>query len=140
MKQKIIFFLLCDCISYTILSFVMFILSFFPSLVMSGSHQVYMSFFIVTTFIAFLITLTSCFEFSSFWQECFTLLIEIFLVVYGIGGGIFHWFEWKWVYLIEVAFICAIVFFITYILIYYHEQYIARKINQKIEDENHENY
>lgn len=140
MKQKLISFLLCDCISYTVLSGIMFLLSFFPSAVMIGSHQVYFSFFIVTTLISLLITITTYFEFQFFWLECLMILGEIFMVVYGIGGGVFHWFEWKWIYIIEVALICMMVFVVTYIVIYYHDQYLAQKINQKIEEWNHENH
>lgn len=141
MKQKLIQMILIDCISYTVLSLIMFLLSSM-SLVMTASHFVYFSLFIVTTLISLLITLTSSIEIESFLIEQIVILMEILLVVYGVGGGIFHWFPFEMFYIIEAGIISLIVGFVTGLVVYINDKMIAAKINQKLEilqNEHHRN-
>lgn len=139
MKSKFIQMILINCISYTVLSFIISILSFFPDMVMEASHWTYLSFLIVTSAISILITFTSLIRIDSFWIENFVILIDIFIGVYGIGGGLFHWFPWQSIYIVEVGMIALLVGIITGICMYFYEKTIADKINRKLEDIHHGN-
>lgn len=138
MKSKLIQMVLIDCVSYTVLSLIMSSLSFATNLVMNATHFVYLSLFIVTSIISIFITLTSFIKIESYFIENLVILVEVFLVVYGVGGGIFHWFPFQLFYIIEAGFIALIVFFVTRTVMEMNYRMIATKINQKLEVLQHE--
>ncbi len=137
MKNRFIQMILIHCISYTVLSFIISILPFFPDMVMEANHWTYLSFLIVTGLISVLITVTSLIPIDLFWLENLVIMIDIFIGVYGIGGGLFHWFPWQGIYMIEAGLIALFVGIITGICMYFYERTIADKINRKLEEMSH---
>lgn len=133
MKNKLIQMVLIDCISYTVLSLIMSSLSITTNLIMNITQFDNLSLFIVTSIISIFVTLTSFIKIESYFIENLVIIVEVFLVVYGVGGGIFHWFPFQLFYIIEAGFIALIVFFITRIVIEMNYRMIALKINQKLE-------
>lgn len=138
MKSKLIQMVLIDCVSYTVLSLIMSSLSFATNLVMNATHFAYLSLFIVTSIISIFITLTSFIEIESYFIENLVIIAEVFLVVYGVGGGMFQWFPFQLFYIIEVGFIALIVCFVTRTVMEMNYRMIATKINQKLEVLQHE--
>ncbi|MDE6953133.1 MAG: hypothetical protein K2P09_04915 [Erysipelotrichales bacterium] len=137
MKNKLIQMVLIDCISYTVLSLIMSSLALTTNFVFQTNTNITqfdnLSLFIVTSIISIFITLTSFIKIESYFIENLVIIVEVFLVVYGVGGGIFHWFPFQLFYIIEAGFIALIVFFITRIVIEMNYRMIALKINQKLE-------
>lgn len=140
MEHKFMDIIFIDCISYTILSIIISILAFIPSLAMPINHITCLSLFLVTTLISILIVMTSNIDIESFWVENILYIIEVCIIVYSIGGGIFHWFPLELYYLIEAGMICIIVYITTSVIIYWYFHLLAKKINRKIEEHSHENY
>lgn len=138
MKKQFMNIIYTNCISYTILSLLISILSFTSIPVMEMNYMNCLSMFLVTVLISICIVLTSNIKIESFWIENIIYVLEVFVIVYGVGGGIFHWFPLELYYFFEVGIICILVYIITSIILYLHFHLLANQINQKIEEKKHE--
>ncbi len=140
MKNKILYIIIMDCISFTFSSLLIAAFSLIPHFIMEIDKWTLFSLFIVTSLISILITLIFSLSIDSWLLEHFMFLFIIFAVVYIMGGGIFHWFSWNIMNIIKVAIICLIVSLITETIIYFDDYLTAKKINKIIEGMNNENY
>jgi low affinity Fe/Cu permease len=124
-------FLLADCISYTAAAVLTASIGILiPAYMFGSSHQYYLELFFVTTIINLLIVLDAHLPASLCRFEMLFGIIETAFGVIGIGGGFFHWFAWQPLYLIEASVILLMVYFVTYIIMYWQNREIARKINE----------
>ena len=122
MKKQFMNIIYANCISYTILSLLISILSFTSIPVMEMNYMNCLSIFLLTVLISICIVLTSNIKIESFWIE----------------NIIFHWFPLELYYFFEVGIICILVYIITSIILYLHFHLLANQINQKIEEKKHE--
>ena len=138
MKQKIMNIILISCISYTILSLTLTLISYLPNITIQSQYTVDLSLFVITTLVTVLTTITSQIKTESFLLENILYILDMFVLVYGVGGGIFKWFSWQWPSILLVAVICMIIYLFTYLIIYFNNKITAIKINKKLEEYHHE--
>ncbi len=73
---------------------------------------------------------------SNLLQALFYFVIMC-VVVFGLGGGVFHLFGFHWQALLTLGVMLVLVFFITFALSYYGDYKKAKHINEMIEREQH---
>lgn len=122
------------CISYTSASVLISLLAFNPKLTMIINNITYLQLFVCNMLISFLIYFTSKIPVESQLTETLIQFLDVAVVIYGVGGGIFKWMPWKLMYIAEVFIILAVVFLVTYGIMLWQNREVARAINKKIEE------
>lgn len=140
MKKIIIEGLLVQCIAYTILSVIISLLALIPELMMEITALSNLSLFICPTVISIAMVWTSHLNIASEWLEKGLMFIEVNLIVYVLGGGVFHWFPWSIYYVLEVFVIILVVFICVWLIMYELHAELARNINQKIKENRYEKH
>ena len=125
---------LIDCISFTTISLIISSLACFSDMTMPITPVAYLQLFVCTTLISIAIYFTYKIQIESQIINDIITLLEIAAVVFGVGGGIFKWFDWKLQYVIEVAVILVIVFIVTNGIMIWQNNEIAKSINKKIKE------
>lgn len=122
------------CISYTSASVLISLLAFNPKLTMIINNITYLQLFVCNMLISLLIYFTSKIPVESQLAETLIQFLDVAVVIYGVGGGIFKWMPWKLMYIAEVFIILAVVFLVTYGIMLWQNREVARAINKKIEE------
>ena len=131
---------LIDCISFTTVMVILSCLSFHANLMTDFTNVFALELFGCTTAISILIFFTSRIRFRSTMAAELAKLLDVAICVLGLGGGVFGWFPWERMYLLEVCLVFVAVFIVTYTVLLWQTSNTAHKINQKIkerEDESH---
>lgn len=117
MKRKIYYkildFVVLDCISYTIVSLLLSILSSF-GVVQNMDYRILQQLFFCTTVFSLIVMIINGFLVESRWKSFVTGLVNGIVIVLAIGGGLFHWFPWKAHYIALVV----LTFLVTYLIVY----------------------
>lgn len=122
------------CISYTSASVLISLLAFNPKLTMIINNITYLQLFVCNMLISLLMYFTSKIPVESQLAEMLIQFLDVAVVIYGVGGGIFKWMPWKLMYIAEVFIILAVVFLVTYGIMLWQNREVARAINKKIEE------
>lgn len=122
------------CISYTSASVLISLLAFNPKLTMIINNITYLQLFVCNMLISLLMYFTSKIPVESQVTEMLIQFLDVAVVIYGVGGGIFKWMPWKLMYIAEVFIILAVVFLVTYGIMLWQNREVARAINKKIEE------
>ena len=132
---------LIDCISFTVVTVLLAALSLLGTPNMSISLRELLELFFCTTLIAVLMYFTSKLPLESFVIATAVDFADVAAVILGVGGLVFHWFPWRWQYVLQVVLILTAVFLITWAVMIYQSRDTAKKINQIImEREKNEPY
>lgn len=122
------------CISYTSASVLISLLAFNPKLTMIINNITFLQLFVCNMLISLLMYFTSKIPVESQVTEMLIQFLDVAVVIYGVGGGIFKWMPWKLMYIAEVFIILAVVFLVTYGIMLWQNREVARAINKKIEE------
>ena len=110
---KIIDFCILNCLSYTVASLMLSILSSF-GVVQNMDYRILVQLFFCMTVFSLLATFINGFLVKSRWTRFLTGLVNGTVIVLAIGGGVFHWFPWKTHYVVLVL----LTFLLSYVIVY----------------------
>lgn len=130
----------CNCISYTVLTIILSLLAFNPDLMEKMTHIYTLKLFLCTTLISIFVYLTSRLPIESQPLYMLLQLLSVATVVLGIGGGLLHIFPWERNIVLEVIAVLIAVYFITYGIMVWHSNVIANKINKKLQERENESH
>lgn len=127
--------ILITCISYTAVAVILSVLALIsPGFTMELTSITYLQLFGCTTIISCLMYFTSKIQVESQIAANLIQILDIAIVVYGVGGGLFQWFPWEITYIAEVAFILIVVFLFTNYIMIWQNNEITKAINKKIKE------
>lgn len=125
--------LVATCVSFTAAILLSALLAWWLPEYMAVLGQAYvLELFVVTSVVNVLLTVSH----NRICEGIFAdMLLDLWVVLFGVlglGGGLFHWFPWQPVYIIEVIGILLMVYFVTYSIMFLQNRELARKINEQI--------
>lgn len=126
------------CISYTVTLLIQALLSGRTEFFMSGFSGTYLlQLFAVCMLIAALMLFTDWrLEDGPGWRHMAVQLTDVFLVVFGVGGGCFRWFPWSVEQVAVMAVFLLVVYALTYGAALLQHQIISMEINEKLSARN----
>ena len=140
MRKYFYYFVICTCVSFTCVSLILSILATIGYI--TTTPWSYCTYFIVTSIISFLQILFShlfpSLDILSPRGALLRLLVAVMLPVFGIGGGIFHWFPLSWRYILLVLAICVSVYFMVTAALALKSRSDAEEINSVIQNKKKE--
>lgn len=106
--------------------------------------QEVLQFFIVSVAITVLMAITDIFTLKcSLPIIILTDLIDIAVVVFGLGGGVFKWFNFNWQTILPITGIIVVIYFIIFgffmLQMKKDSEHINKKIKEKFGKENSDN-
>lgn len=133
--ERIRMYIVVDSISYT---FTLVIQSLIAVLSNDGrwvplfGGMYLLQLFAVCSLISLLMYLTDpLLEDHMLWQRLVQLL-EVFAAVFGVGGGLFGWFEWTPALVLSISVLLIVVYAATYGIMLLQNYLISREINEKL--------
>ncbi len=123
-----------DCISFTVVTVLLSTLWFIADRTAFLESRHLLELFCCTTLISILMYFTSKIPLESQLFATSLLLLDVAVVILGIGGGIFQWFPWEGKSVLQIIVILVTVFFVTHLIMVWQSRDTAKKINQKIKE------
>jgi hypothetical protein len=131
--------LMIVCTSFTVVTVLLSAINVFADSAYDITFSNLLQLFLCITIISIAMYFTSKIQLDSPFDHIVMLLIVA--VVVFVCGGLFHWFPWNWKYILQIAVILIIVFFVFHRMILWQSRETAKKINQKIQEkEKNESY
>ena len=120
--------ILIDCVSYTVVSVILALLSM-PGKVMALEYRTMLELFFCTTLICAIMYGIGKLPLQSTLLEAFLQLLDVAVVILGVGGGLFHWFPWKGEAIWIVVCVFVATYFVTYGVMLLQNKVASDKIN-----------
>lgn len=120
-----------DCISYTVAVLVLAGLSL-VKIVQNMDVIVLLQLFVCTSIISIIMYAVSYVTKVSGWKAVVIGLIDGIVIVLAVGGGLLHWFPWKYQYVLMVLLIFIFTYLISYGIQFLDNRAATEKINQMI--------
>lgn len=131
--MKLIDYLIMDCISYTVVSLLLSILSSM-GIVKNMDYRILLQLLLCTTIISLVMYIVNRIVIDSWWKELVIGLINGSLVVLVMGGALFHWFPWKYQYVAMVIVIFIASYLTAYGIRLAENKMMSDKINHIIKE------
>lgn len=125
--EKLMNYLIMNCISYTVTSFVLSLLSAFK-IVQNMDYHILLQLLICTSVISLVMF------FDSKRKELILGLMCGIIVVLCLGGGVFHRFPWSASYVIMVILIFIVSYLVSYSIRLVENKVMTDKINYVIKE------
>lgn len=132
--------ILIACISFTAVSMILSLLGYIENPLTGMGYINYLQIFVCTSLIAFFTYFVDRIPVESQGVYHILMLLNVATVIFGVGGGIFHWFSWSLTNILIVGVILTVVYIITTLVMFWQDREVAKMINNRIkenEDESH---
>lgn len=138
MLKKIKFFLILNCVSFTIMTFVLNMFYIMSGAVDTNEQFGYvtltMQYLSVTTVMSVLFFIFDKIVNSNEIYGHLTSLLIVTVTVYGLGGGVYKWFPiFSWYTLVTLD-IILVIYFAVYFLLFAKNIEASNQINKKLKE------
>lgn len=147
MLNKIKYYFTLDCVTFTIMTVVLSGVYYFfdighnvPNVnYLKVFAEIIFSYFAVTTVISFLFLVFEKFINTESIVGHFVAIAIVCSTVYGLGGGVFHWFPVFSYWSLFTLGVIVVVYVIVFLTIFYKNVEDSNKINDKLKEMQEEN-
>lgn len=142
MLKKIKYYFTLDCVIFTIMTVVLSVAYYLFDIGQNEPNvnclkvfaQIVFSYFSVTTVISVLFLIFEKFIKTESIAGYFVSMAIVCSIVYGIGGGVFHWFPVFSYWSVFTLGVIVVVYVCVFLTVFYNNVEDSNKINEKLKE------
>lgn len=138
MFKRIKFFLILNCVAFTIMSLVLNLIYILAGSAKTNEQFGYvtltMQYLSVTTVMSILFFFFDKGDGKNDIYNHLTSLLIVVATVFGLGGGVYHWFPLISWYTIATLGVILVIYFVVYFLLFAKNVEASNQINKKLEE------